>query len=83
MRDVYTVDKGGYIDWSLYRSEPDDYKLIKNEVDSPIPKDQIFYRHRWNGKEWIEGGKPPEPSPSPEPQTDTTEQLLNIILGVN
>ena len=50
MKEIYTIDQTGYIDWELYQLVEDDYKPGANEVDVPIPRSEIFIKHKWNTK---------------------------------
>lgn len=63
------------------------------EIGLDVEPAQGFYRPKWNGNEWVEGGQAPEPQPS-EPtleervaqvETDTDEivSVLAEIVGVS
>ena len=62
----------------------DDFNFnAETEIGLEVEPAQGFYRPRWNGAEWVEGGQAPEPV-EPEPQAlsevERIEMLENMLL---
>ena len=66
---------GKFLEDVLFEKEPpfDDGSYISE----PVP--QGFYWPKWNGTEWVEGGKAPDPV-EPEPQAPTVEQMAIALM---
>ena len=83
---VRLIDEQGYF---ISDEFVDEDKLEPTHILTVCPAG--FYRPRWNGTEWVEGGQAPEPTP-PEPtieerlnkvETDvvTVKEILEVIYG--
>lgn len=46
-------------------------------INAEVP--QGFYWPKWNGTEWVEGGRAPEPL-EPEPQAPTMEEMAIALM---
>ena len=73
---------GNFLEDVLFESHPTVLDAEGNTVlDAQYVEDapkQGFYFPRWNGTEWVEGGKP-LPTPDPIPHEPTTDERLGSL----
>lgn len=78
MKFVRIIDENGLFVEDAFVDE-----LTDRTIETPCPSG--FYRPKWDGAQWIEGGTAPEaaePAPTLEERVAATEAaLLEIILG--
>jgi hypothetical protein len=78
-KTVYTVDAEGYV-LGDPRMEHEGYACVAGETDVSMGE-ALFYRARWDGMTWAEGGEPPEPKPKPEPTPDRNAFVDGLMEG--
>lgn len=73
---VRIIDNDGYFLEDAFVDE-----LTENTIETPCPSG--FYKPKWDGEKWVEGGEAPEPKIKIEPLTneEITEILADIIGG--
>ena len=71
MKHIYTIDENGFIVWERYRTEPSGYEPGDGEIDTPIPAAAVWYKPRWDGAQWTEGG-------SADPRAQLLAQISSL-----
>jgi hypothetical protein len=86
MIEIIALENGAHNNQTYHGVRPDGWALIREDVDTleNFPFGEVVAEEVdgvMTMTEWVPGVMPePEPEPEPEP---TTEELLDIMLGVN
>lgn len=76
---VFPIDENGYVLWTSdqHRFVPEDYEPEDDEILVPPPENTGWVQPRWNGDEWVEGGRhPDEPEPEALPAGDHADNYV-------